>query len=209
MNEILADLPCNAGWLSSARPDPITRLVAFPDLYPNAVVDALTTAAADRSLLGLAIGDVDDLKRHVEHANATDPDSFGHLAGNALMAGLGRICRKWFSDTALRAGCVSTFGGDEVIVAATGVTAEGFTAAVTDLRDRCRTALPCTVSFATAIVTTDLAWPTRDPAERAKILLAEVDRALFAAKAARRASGGAGGSVVDVDLVRAVTRHAA
>jgi GGDEF domain-containing protein len=204
VNNILDELPCRAGWLTAARPDPITGLVAFPDLYPRAVVDALDSAAAEHTLLGLAIGDVDDLKTHVEHTNATDPDSFGHLAGNALMTRLGAVCRQWFADTAFPDGCVSTFGGDEVIVAATGITEPGFTAAVIDLRDRCRDVLPCTVSFAAAVVGPDLAWPSADPAVRAKFLLAAVDRALFAAKTARRTAGGPAGVVVTVDLAQAV-----
>ncbi|MFD4356760.1 GGDEF domain-containing protein [Nocardia sp. NPDC058518] len=204
MNNILDELPCKAGWLTGARSDPITGLVAFPDLYPRAVVDALDSAAAEHTLFGLAIGDVDDLKIHVEHTNATDPDSFGHLAGNALMTELGAVCREWFADTELPAGCVSTFGGDEVIIVATGITERGFTDSVTDLRDRCRDALPCTVSFASTVVGPGLVWPSKDPAVRAKFLLAAVDRALFAAKASRRAARGPAGAVVTVDLAQAV-----
>lgn len=202
MNNILDELPCRAEWLTGARSDPITGLVAFPDLYPHAVAEALARVVAERTLLGLAIGDVDDLKGHVEHSNATDPDSFGHLAGNALMTQLGSVCREWFADTAFPAGCVSTFGGDEVIVAATGVTEAGFTASVTDLRDRCCAALPCSVSFAATVVGPGLAWPSPDPAVRAKFLLAAVDRALFAAKAARRHAGGPAGALVTVDLAQ-------
>lgn len=208
MTNILDKLPCRAEWLTGARSDPITGLVAFPDLYPHAIADALAHVAAEHTLLGLAIGDVDDLKGHVEHSNATDPDSFGHLAGNALMTQLGSVCREWFADTAFPSGCVSTFGGDEVIVVATGVTEAGFTSSVTDLRDRCGAALPCSVSFASTVVGPGLVWPSPDLAARAKFLLAAVDRALFAAKAARRSVGGLGGAVVTVDLAR-VARDAA
>lgn len=208
MTTIHEKLPCRAQWLTEARCDPITGLVAFPDFYPHAVVDALAQVAAERTLLGLAVGDVDDLKGHVEHTNATDPDSFGHLAGNALMTQLGSVCRGWFAETAFPAGCVSTFGGDEVIVAATGITEAEFTASVTDLRDRCRAALPCSVSFAATVVEPGLVWPSPDPAVRAKFLLAAVDRALFAAKTARRNAGGPAGALVTVDLAR-VMRDAA
>ncbi|MFD6398989.1 GGDEF domain-containing protein [Nocardia sp. NPDC060249] len=192
------EVPCRADWLTVTRYDPATGLVAFPDLYPVALAEALHTAAATSKALGVAIGDVDDLSVHMERVNASDPDSFGHLAGATVMAQLGQVARAWFAE-AVPSGCVATFGGDEVIVVATGLTHQRFTDAINDLRDRCTAELPCTVSFATAVVEPDLLWPTRDPVRQGKLLLARLDRALFDAKAARHAVGGPGGSVVQVD----------
>ncbi|SUD49595.1 Uncharacterised protein [Nocardia otitidiscaviarum] len=204
MSEPLFDeVPCRAEWLTGARPDPATGLVAFRDLYPDAFAEALRTVAASGSVLGVAIGDVDDLRVHMERVNASDPDSFGHLAGAVVMSRLGALARTWFAET-IPAGCVATFGGDEVIVVATDVTRTGFGDAITDLRDRCAAALPCTVSFATTVVGPEIRWPTPDPAQRGKTVLSQLDRALFKAKAARHAGTGPGGAVVAVDLGRAV-----
>lgn len=210
-------VPSRGGWLRDARSDPITGLVAFPDFH-RAFGHHLLASLDAGSPVGVAIGDVDHLKQHVENANATDPESFGHLAGNGLMARLGQLCTAWFAEQRFPAGCVSTFGGDEVIIAVAVEDREQFGSAVAVLRDRCRHRLPCSVSFGLTVVTAaDL--PGLDehrhvPLRLANLVLAEVDKALFACKAAR--SHGDGGLLAAVDITdvtqqetRREARHAA
>jgi GGDEF domain-containing protein len=198
-----ASLPRCGGWAVTARPDPITGLVAFPDfhaVFPMHFADAVSSGVP----VGVAIGDVDHLKGYVEDSNATDPESFGHLAGNAFMARLGTISAVWFREQPFPAGCVSTFGGDEVIIAAAAETPAAFEAAIAALRDRCCQRLPRTVSFALTVVTTDVPGLREclvDPPAAAKIVLAGVDRALFGRKAARRRGADDGFvAAVPVDL---------
>lgn len=200
--------PTRGGWMAGARPDPITGLVAFPDFH-TAFGPRLLDALGAGLPVAVAIGDVDHLKQHVENANVTDPESFGHLAGNALMARLGQICSTWFRQQRFPAGCVSTFGGDEVIVAVTLQRREQFHTAVAALRDQCRRGLPCTVSFALTVVTAadlpDLGEYRRDPLQACNQVLAAVDKALFACKAARLR--GEGGHVAAVDITRQENWH--
>lgn len=203
-----SDPPRRGGWFDTARLDPITGLVAFPDFHVE-FGRHLLTALDTGCPVGIAIGDVDHLKEHVENANAVDPESFGHLAGNALMARLGELCSIWFRAQSFSAGCVSTFGGDEIIVAGTLREPDRFAAAVGVLRDQCRYWLPCTVSFGLAIVTAaDL--PGLDehrhaPLQIANIVLAGVDKALFAGKKTRRSSGG--GLLTAVDISQQESWH--
>lgn len=201
-------LPRSGGWLAGARPDPVTGLVAFPDFH--AAFGRHLLAALDAGMpVGVAIGDVDHLKQHVENSNATDPENFGHLAGNALMARLGELCTVWFREQPFPAGCVSTFGGDEVIVAALVESRDHFQPTVAVLRDRCRHWLPCAVSFGLTVVTAaDL--PGLDehrhvPLQVANLVLAGVDKALFACKAARR--HGDGGLLATINIARQERWH--
>lgn len=185
-------------WCAGAREDPLTGLLAFPDFH-RTLPAALVAALEDGALVALAIGDVDGLKEHVESSNSTDPASYGHLAGNAVMARLGEAACNWFREQPWIAGCVATFGGDEVIVAVREEDPARFLAAVRDLRDRLCLALPVTVSFAVAIVApahlptsrTEPDWPDRFTDE----LFAAVDRCLFVHKAARRDAQLPGGIV--------------
>jgi GGDEF domain-containing protein len=186
------------GWCAGSREDPVTGLVAFPDFH-LAIAPAIAAELRAGRLAALAIGDVDGLKAHVEQANATDPASFGHLAGNKVMARLGGVTRDWFREQPWTAGCAATFGGDEVIIAASVSDPAAFQAAVCDLRDRLAGALPVRASFAVTV-----AGPGQLPdgpvTDRWKHdftdkLLAAADRALFSHKEARRASGSAGGIV--------------
>ncbi|MET8623773.1 hypothetical protein ABZW30_08450 [Kitasatospora sp. NPDC004669] len=185
-------------WCTGSREDPLTGLVAFPDFHTS-IPRALAAELEAGGLVALAIGDVDGLKEHVEQANATDAASFGHLAGNQVMARLGAATRTWFRDQPWPAACAATFGGDEVIIAAAVDDPAAFHQAVTGLRDRLAEVLPTQVSFALAV-----AGPCHLPAGRegnawkhtfTDRLLATVDRCLFAHKAARRAAGTAGGVI--------------
>ncbi|MGJ5751537.1 GGDEF domain-containing protein [Streptomyces puniciscabiei] len=192
-----AQLPLR-DWCAGSREDAVTGLVAFPDFHSH-IPRALASALTSGGLVGLAIGDVDGLKGHVEQANATDPGCYGHLAGNKVMARLGAVTRTWFHTQPWNAGCAATFGGDEVIIAAALDDANGFHRAVTQLRDRLADELPVRVSFALAFASAE-----HLPADRGAggwkhhftdQLLAAVDRCLFTHKATRRATGGEGGII--------------
>jgi GGDEF domain-containing protein len=185
-------------WCAGSREDPVTGLIAFPDFHAY-LPHQLTATLLEGKLIALAIGDVDGLKQHVEVSNVADPASFGHLAGNQVMAKIGAVARAWFGDQPWPKGCLATFGGDEVIVAAAVTDPGAFIAGIGDLRDRLVAALPVPVSFAVIVV-----GPSDLPDDRAGLgwphpftdsLLAAADRCLFAHKALRRATGGAGGVV--------------
>ncbi|MCZ1008437.1 YdeI/OmpD-associated family protein [Streptomyces lydicus] len=184
-------------WCEGSREDAVTGLVAFPDFHSH-IPRCLVTALSEGRLVALSIGDVDGLKNHVERTNSTNPASYGHLAGNEVMATVGATTRAWFREQPFDSGCAATFGGDEVIIAAVVDDVGRFHRALGGLRDRLGSALPVTVSFALMFVTADDL-----PAERERgwrhaftdTLLATVDRALFMHKAARRAGGGEGGII--------------
>jgi GGDEF domain-containing protein len=180
--------------------------VAFPDFHAAFGIHLIEALNKGHSV-GVAIGDVDHLKIHVENSNATDPEYFGHLAGNALMARLGELCSKWFRAQPFPAGCASTFGGDEVIITATVDKADAFRIAIATLRDRCRQSLPCTVSFALTVVTPDLRHlaDRRSPLQVANFVLAGVDRTLFACKSARGENQG--GLLATVEIGTEVHDH--
>jgi GGDEF domain-containing protein len=190
-------------WCAGAREDPLTGLLAFPDFH-HCLPASLVSALQRGDVVALAIGDVDGLKEHVESTNSSDPTSYGHLAGNAVMTRLGAITRSWFHQQSWTAGCVATFGGDEVIIAVQENDPNHFLAAVRSLRDRLGQALPVTVSFALAMVT-----PRDLPADRepgwvdrfTNRLFSAVDRCLFVHKAARRAAGTCGGIVAVTRVV--------
>ncbi|MEV6840022.1 hypothetical protein AB0N17_36960 [Streptomyces sp. NPDC051133] len=192
-----AQLPLR-NWCAGSREDPLTGLVTFPDFHSN-IPRALAAALTDGALVGLAIGDVDGLKDHVERANATDPTCYGHLAGNRVMARLGAVTRTWFHTQPWEHGCAATFGGDEVIIAAALDDAAAFHRAVAELRDRLADELPVRVSFALTVASSEHLPAERGPGgwkhHFTDSLLATTDRLLFASKAARRASGGEGGII--------------
>jgi len=179
--------PRSGGWVTRARSDPVTGLVAFPDFhtaFPAYLVDAMTCGTA----VGVAIGDVDHLTGYGGSLDAAHPERFGHLVGNAVMAHLGDLSATWFVEQAFQAGCVSTFGGDEVIITAEVEEPVTFELAITALRDLCRRELPRTVSFALTMVTPNvpgLRERLRDPRSAANLVLATVDMTLFTRKAAR------------------------
>jgi HAD superfamily hydrolase (TIGR01549 family) len=176
------------GWCEDGRLDPITGLIAFPDFHA-ALPPLLVSAAGRRRSVGLAIGDVDNLKMYVENANNTDPASFGHLAGCAVMTQLGAVARQWFDRYDFSRACVSTFGGDEIIIAAEVTEADAFAAAITELAYQLRTQLPRPVSFAFAIATPEQFGDIGEanPIDTCTRILASVDRFLFVTKADNRA----------------------
>ncbi|MEY9997926.1 GGDEF domain-containing protein [Streptomyces sp. V4I8] len=189
-------------WCADSREDPVTGLVAFPDFHKRIPAHVAATLRGE-GLVGLAIGDVDGLKSHVERVNADDPDCYGHLAGNKVMTRLGMVTREWFHEQLWRSGCVATFGGDEVIVAAALDDAVDFYRSILQLSDRLAGALPVPVSFALAFASADNLPTERSGGWQCLLmdrLLTTVDRCLFLHKAARLACGGQGGTSVITEL---------
>jgi GGDEF domain-containing protein len=160
--------------------DPITGLVAFPSFQERFPRIFARELAAGR-VVGIAIGDVDDLKGYVERSRAADDLMFGHLAGNTVMTQLGHESLRWFAATEAP-GCLATFGGDEVILAMIGVAPHAFGRHVRRIGAALSAALPRTVSFAHATFSA-ADGPTRavTATDYARALVL-VDRALFAAK---------------------------
>ncbi|MGC9667695.1 hypothetical protein ACNTMW_14205 [Planosporangium sp. 12N6] len=192
-----AALPVAGGWCTAARHDPITGLVAYPD-FDDEFPALLWQSLQNGQTVGLAVGDVDHLKEYVEAANVADPMSFGHLAGNALMRQLGEVTTSWFHRQDFSGGCASTFGGDEIILAAQTEGLAVFHDSVVCLARLLATELPRTVSFALAILSrTDLPAVGPGPGWSRHLyvhLVSAVDRCLFAAKATR-GPGAVAGSV--------------
>lgn len=182
------------GWCGDSRQDPITGLVAFPDFNFN-LPDILACCASRGSDLGIAIGDVDNLKEYVENSKSRDPAAYGHLAGCALMQRLGLVAASWFDTVHPAFGCASTFGGDEIIVALAverGADAD-FEALVVGLRNELFDALPRSVSFGWTVAhlgEVDLdQTDRRQHRDRCTALLSAVDIALIRQKAALRGAG--------------------
>lgn len=192
------------GWCTGSRADPITGLVAFPDFHLN-FPRLLQTALAAGEAVGLAIGDVDNLKSHVESANESDPFSFGHLAGNIVMTRLGQVARTWFWQHASANGLVSTFGGDEIIVAMSLRTPDSFMEILRDLRSRLNADLPCTVSFAGTVIQNHSLGRAQDTYLRA---MTGLDRCLFSRKTIRRAANTTASFLMEVDLPSGNSREA-
>lgn len=183
------------GWFGDARQDPITGLVAFPD-FNFQLPDILGFCDANGFDLGIAIGDVDNLKEYVENSKDRDPSAYGHMAGCALMQTLGLTAVRWFATIDPAYGCVSTFGGDEIIVVLAvepGADA-AFEALIVDLRNELFDALPRSVSFGWTVARQNGASHARADRRhyrsRSTELLSAVDQALFRQKSALRAQGG-------------------
>lgn len=164
--------------------DPLTRLVAYPSFERHMVAEMARIAPLG---VHLAIGDVDDLSEYVSRSNETDPSHFGHLAGNECMTRVGEVTKSWAKGLDPWAFSIcATFGGDEVIIAAAGGSPGAFSNAVESLRDGLMRDCPCPLSFAVGgLAPHEL--PSEEAASVYRRLVAHVDAALFAAKAAARA----------------------
>jgi GGDEF domain-containing protein len=175
--------------------DPITQLVAFPN-FDASFPDLVNEAFASGREIGVAVGDVDDMKSYVEGERAADELCFGHLAGNALMAQLGAVALRWFGAADIGSGCLSTFGGDEIVLLAVSESVgQRFDEQVLALRQELSTALPCTVSFAYGVFT-GRSRLERLPGTQCRRALVAVDRALFELK--RKRNGGSGESILAI-----------
>ncbi|MGV9839133.1 GGDEF domain-containing protein [Nocardia niigatensis] len=190
MTDHNAERPTAGDWLSQARLDPTTGLLAFADFRTDVGRHLVEAANAGHSV-GVAIGDVDGLKEHMQ--NRQEGDLRGHLAGHALMERFGELTACWFRDQGFTAGAAAAFGGDELIIAAVVDGPGRFVDALTKWQADCRHWLPCTVSIAYTLVTADYPPFTQfphAPQECVKAILTEVDRALFTGKASRAGADG-------------------
>lgn len=182
--------PVTGDWLRCSRDEPNTGMVCWPDFHRDWPYHARLELHAGR-MLGVAIGDVDGLAEHVARANTGDTPLWGHLAGNELMRQAGLGARTWLARQGWSAACLSTFGGDEIVVAATVDGPAELIAAVGGLRDELAAALPRTVSWAVGWLHPHQVPDVPDD-EWAQWLgrhvLGHIDRVLFATKA-RRAAG--------------------
>jgi GGDEF domain-containing protein len=180
--------------------DPLTGLVAYPSFEAH-IIASLPALAAQG--LHLAIGDVDDLRGYVTAAKADDPTRFGHLAGNDCMRRVGEATCRWAADVldGWPFAVCATFGGDEVIVAASGRPYPAFLDALRDLMRRIRSTAPRPCSFASATVAPvpSLLGSAEGAYRR---VVAHIDECLFRHKAvARQAGPGLGGTLVDLSIL--------
>jgi GGDEF domain-containing protein len=180
--------------------DPLTSLVAYPS-FEQYLIKMIPGLAGKG--LHIAIGDVDGLKEYVSQRRSADPASFGHLAGNACMLAVGRLTNSWaaaeLSDIAF--GVCGTFGGDEVIVAAAGLSHEAFAGKIRELCQAIKASAPRPCSF--ALATFDYGSVTPDGAPDAyRQFLSMIDEQLFRDKEqARFLNGHLDGAVSDLGTV--------
>lgn len=180
--------------------DPLTTLAAYPS-FEQAITAMLPLLASGG--LHLSIGDVDGLREYVSERRSADPASFGHLAGNACMRTIGRLTTGWsmseLSDLAFRV--CGTFGGDEVIIAASGISHDLFNDKINVLARTIKDSAPRPCSF--ALATLEDRSVTRDSAADAyRRFVSMVDSRLFREKERARHGGGhLDGSVTDLGVV--------
>lgn len=178
--------------------DPLTGLIAYPS-FEARLSGCISSLAAEG--VHLAIGDVDDLKEYVSQRRVSDPNHFGHLAGNACMRIVGEVTlrqsNKELEDWPFV--LCGTFGGDEVIVAASGRPYSQFVAFVRELAYRIRIEAPRPCSFAVATTRSQV---ISDGASSYRTLVATVDSALFDCKSdLRKKNSSPNGEVIDIGAV--------
>jgi GGDEF domain-containing protein len=167
--------------------DPLTMLAAYPS-FERYVIEMIPALAKEG--LHIAIGDVDGLREYVSERRSADPANFGHLAGNACMKTIGSITGEWAS-TALSESAFhlcGTFGGDEVIIAASGISHELFASKIHELCRTIRGTAPRPCSFALGTLEDQTA--TRDSAaDIYRRFVSMVDARLFLDKEYARSEG--------------------
>jgi len=173
-----------ATWCTDARQDPITGLVAFPD-FNFVLPEILSYCRAQQLALGIAIGDVDNLKEYVENTKSLNPSAYGHMAGCALMQTLCRTAAQWFTRLNPALGCAATFGGDEIIIVLAVRPGDdaAFEALIVGLRNELYDTLPRSVSFGWTVAFETPADPAENSwqhyRDRSTRLLSAVDQTLF------------------------------
>jgi GGDEF domain-containing protein len=188
--------------------DPLTSLVAYPS-FEQYMIEMLPLFAGDG--LHVAIGDVDGLREYVSERRSGDPASFGHLAGNACMRTIGRLTTSWataeLGDVAFQ--LCGTFGGDEVIVAASGLSHKMFADKIHALCRTIKVSAPRPCSF--TLATLEDSTVTRNGADDAyRRFVSMVDARLFHEKEqARRVGGRLDGSVTDLGIVSLLDQEGA
>lgn len=180
--------------------DPLTTLVAYPS-FEQCLVKMLPSLAPDE--LHIAIGDVDGLREYVSERRATDPCSFGHLAGNACMRTVGTVTSHWAAAELadLPFSLCGTFGGDEVIVAVTGLSHEAFAEKIEELCRAIKVASPRPCSFALATLERCTLLPGLATIAY-RVLVSMVDGQLFYVKECAHLAGAhLDGSISDLGMV--------
>jgi len=179
--------------------DPLTSLVAYPS-FEQYLVRVLPEFLAGG--LHLAIGDVDGLREYVSERRATDPHCFGHLAGNACMRLIGRQTARWAgAELDAVSSICGTFGGDEVIIGASGLDHRDFTRKITTLAQMIRGTAPRPCSFAVATFTAS-SWTVDDVDETYRRIVSTVDARLFHEKESARSAGPLlDGAVIDLGVM--------
>jgi len=195
----LKERPCDADDVMVYL-DPLTSLAAYPS-FERYIIEMIPTLACDG--LHLAIGDVDGLREYVSERRAADPTHFGHLAGNACMQTVGRVTAVWaaaqLSDSAFH--LCGTFGGDEVIVAASGISHELFAAKILELCSIIRSTAPRSCSFALGTLTNQTVTQ-ESAADAYRQFVSTVDARLFSVKEDGHRNGGhLDGSVTNLGQV--------
>jgi GGDEF domain-containing protein len=183
--------------------DPLTSLVAYPS-FEQHLIDVLPVLVSQE--VHIAIGDVDGLRDYVTERRAADPFSFGHLAGNACMQVVGAVTSAWAGDDLADAAfqICGTFGGDEVIVVATGFSHFAFAEKVHRLCGSIKTSSPRPCSFALATLQRCSVAPEQ-ARDVYRSLVSMVDAELFYMKEHARTTGGhLDGSVSDLGVATMV-----
>lgn len=167
--------------------DPLTSLIAYPSFEAHLIQRLPELAGA---AMHIAIGDVDGLRGYVTERRASDPYSFGHLAGNACMRTVGSLTSAWAATTLddVDFQLCGTFGGDEVIVAAAGLDHDTFAWRIQQLCDLIKQSSPRPCSFALATLQPCTVQPAHARTAY-RILVSVVDAELFSAKENARLAG--------------------
>jgi diguanylate cyclase (GGDEF)-like protein len=109
-------------------------------------------------------------------------DTYGHAAGDAVLANVGTILRR----SARRSDFVARWGGEEFAVALPDTGAEGASSAGERLRACIEAASTALAGGAEVGITASIGVSTLMPGESLEALVARADRAMYAAKAAGR-----------------------
>lgn len=187
--------------------DPLTSLVAYPSLE-QCLTKMLPRLARDG--LHLAIGDVDGLRDYVSERRADDPSNFGHLAGNACMRTVGALTNSWASAelSGVDFKICGTFGGDELIVAASAMSHGLFADKIHTLCQTIKLLAPRPCSFALATLDECKVLPDQ-AADAYRSLVSTIDARLFQVKEQARHNGTPlDGSVSDLGVVSLSGREA-
>ncbi|WP_437304751.1 hypothetical protein [Sorangium sp. So ce388] len=167
--------------------DPLTRLLSY-DSFEKHIVDQLPLWS-ERGI-HIAVGDVDDLRGYVTSQKSADAAMFGHLAGNFCMRMIGRLVRHWVCsvrDVWPEVVC-GTFGGDEVIIAASGQSPVSFQRSIEGLALDIKNTAPRPCSFVCLSLERQCVGPD-DAFSVYRASVSAVDRALFEHKERSRAAG--------------------
>lgn len=163
--------------------DPVTGFLSFPSFF-NALAKEFPFIFQKYGAIGVAIGDVDNLKSCFQSVDESNPWEFGHLAGNAFMAQLGKVGLSAFKKLEFPWGMLSTFGGDEIILVSAGKSLDHFHQSVESLHRSLAEQLPLSVSFAAGWFIQEEQKPLtqQDGMYLSASLISIVDRALLEGK---------------------------